>query len=221
MSEGDGAGETHHRYPSPNNEPNSSEEEMVSIFSRPKLKFISHGIWSCFYRIWTQKLRLLYPLSCSSQKCAVNDLTFCVQILLKHDPKPWEINCIFGLLKINTLSSSLIQNFCSLGQSSLYFKICTFICKSAVPTLGTLECLEKLVQTYSCKGQYSGTSVARPLKFCVSYRGLKSYLWSNFHASVTSGSRVIEGSHCPNWFCFYQSMFLTVSLVETKHGRIR
>ena len=79
-----------------------------------------------------------------------------------------------------------------------------------MPTLGTLDCLEKLVQTYSCKGQYSGTSVARPLKFCVSYRGLKSYLWSNFHASVTSGSRVIEGSHCPKWFCFYRSMFLTV-----------
>ena len=88
--------------------------------------------------------------------------------------------------------------------------MCTFICKSAVPTLGTLECLEKLVQNYSCKGQYSGTSVARPLKFCVSYRDIKSYLWSNFHASITFGSRVIEGSHCPKWFCFYRSMFLTV-----------
>ena len=81
-----------------------------------------------------------------------------------------------------------------------------------MPTLGTLDCLEKLVQTYSCKGQYSGTSVARPLKFCVSYRGLKSYLWSNFHASVTSGSRVIEGSHCPKSFCFYWSTLLTVRL---------
>ena len=118
-----------------------------------------------------------------------------------------------GLLKINTLSSSLIQNFCSLGQSSFCFKICTFICKSAVQFLRTLECLEKLVQTYSCKGQYFGSSVATPLRFCVSYRGLKSYLWSNFHASVTSGSRVIEGSHCPKSFCFYRSTLLTVPIV--------
>ena len=147
------------------------------------------------------------------QLIGYNSLSFCVQILLKHDQKPWELNFIFGLLKINTLSSALIQNFCSLGQSSFCFKLFIFICKSAVPTLGTLECLEKLVQTYSCKGQYSCTSVARPLKFCVSYRGLKSYLWSNFHASVTSGSRVIEGSHCPKSFCFYRSTLLTVHFI--------
>ena len=61
-----------------------SEEERVFIFSRPNIKFIFHGFRSCFNRIWTQKLGLLYPLSCSSQKCAVNDLTFCVQIMLKR-----------------------------------------------------------------------------------------------------------------------------------------
>ena len=129
-------------------------------------------------------------------------------------------NFIFGLQKINTFSLALIQNFCSLGQSSFCFKICTFICKSAVPTLGTLECLEKLVQNYSCKGQYSGTSVARPLKFCVSYRGIKTYLWSNFHASDTSGSRVIEGSYCPKWLCFYRSTLLTVQLGPSDTTRV-
>ena len=179
-------------------------EKRVFILSRPKIKFISHGFWSCFNRIWTQKLRLFYPISCFSQKCTLNDLPFCVQILLKHDPKSWEINFPFGLLKINTLSSVLIQNFCSLGQSSFCFKICTFICKSAVPILRTLECLEKLVQTYSCKRQYFGTSVARPLKFCVSDCDIKNNFRFNCHSSILFGSRVTTGGgdHCiPSQHC--------------------
>ena len=94
----------------------------------------------------------------------------------------------------------------------------TFICKSVVPTLGALKCLGKLVKNYSCISNSSGTSVA--LKFCDSYRVIKSYFWLKYrriflrnqsspvgdmagqivyfnyiNSSITSGSRVIEGSH--------------------------
>ena len=78
------------------------------------------------------------------------------------------------------------------------FKMLTFMCKNVVLTLGTLGTLEKLVKNKSYFRHNSGTSVARPLKFCVSYCDIKSYLWSNFHGSISSGSRVIGGSHCPS-----------------------
>ena len=74
--------------------------------------------------------------------------------------------------------------------------------KNVVLTFGTLETLEKLVQNYSCISFTTETSVARPLKFGVSYRVIKSYLWSNFHCSITHGSIVTEGSRCPSINCF-------------------
>ena len=76
------------------------------------------------------------------------------------------------------------------------------MCKNVVITFGTLGTLEKLVQNYSCISYTTGTSVARPLKFGVSYRVLKSYLWPKFHCSITSGSIVTEGSRCPSIKCF-------------------
>ena len=78
----------------------------------------------------------------------------------------------------------------------------TFMCKNVVLTFVTLGTLEKLVQNYSCISFTTGTSVARPLKFCISYCVIKSYLWSNFHCSIMSRSRVIEGSRCPSINCF-------------------
>ena len=76
------------------------------------------------------------------------------------------------------------------------------MCENDVLTFVTLGTLEKLVQNYSCISFTTGTSVARPLKFCVSYRVIKSYLWSKFHYSVMSRSRVTEGSRCPSINCF-------------------
>ena len=76
------------------------------------------------------------------------------------------------------------------------------MCENDVLTFVTLGTLEKLVQNYSCISYTTGTSVARPLKFGVSYRVIKSYLWSKFHYSVMSRSRVTEGSRCPSINCF-------------------
>ena len=54
-------------------------------------------------------------------------------------------------------------------------------------------------------------SVAKPLRFCFScYCDIKSYLWSNFHASIPSGTWVIGESHCTKSFCFYHSTLLRV-----------
>ena len=104
-----------------------SAGERVFIFNRPKNMFISHFIRVCLNRIWTLKVRLFYWLSCFSQKCAQHDLLFLDQILLKHILIPWEINFIFGLLKINTLSSALIQFF--LVRDSLVFASkCSLLC---------------------------------------------------------------------------------------------
>ena len=74
--------------------------------------------------------------------------------------------------------------------------------KNVVWSFGTLGTLEKLAQNYSCISFTIGISVARPLIFGVSYRVIKSYLWSNFHCSIMSRSRVIEGSRCPSINCF-------------------
>ena len=60
--------------------------------------------------------------------------------------------------------------------------------------------LWKIVQIYSCHD--SGTSAARPSKFCVSYHVIKSYFWMKFHFFITAGSRVIGGVTVSSHFAF-------------------
>ena len=135
-------------------------------------------------------------------------------VFIKRKIKSRPIGNVYRVIA-NIMCHSLQRLFYCLNYIfSTYGEKCFFGTKSCLAQTSFFSVSECCVKGFWSKtsrrgdqkikknANFSKTSVATPLRFGVSYTRHASYLYSNFHQDISTGSRDIEGSPCPKTICF-------------------